>query len=107
LRIEGTAPIIGPDAEEDLQARRDGEQRQPAAVRAPLKTFVGAGAKIEATDDGFHVEATLSGESARDLNRQLLSEMRRTEKKTRIRAEWTSGRVTEKFFDYVHKGTKP
>jgi hypothetical protein len=25
------------------------------------------------------------------------------EKKTRLRAEWTSGRVTEKFFDYVPK----
>jgi hypothetical protein len=77
----------------------------PAAVRAPLKTFVGADAKIEPTDDGFRVEATLSGESAKDLNRQLLSEMRRAEKKTRLRAEWTSGGVTEKFFDYVPKGT--
>ena len=39
-------------------------------------------------------------------NRQLLSELRRAEKKTRLRAEWTSGGVTEKFFDYVPKGTK-
>ena len=78
----------------------------PAAVRAPLKTFVGAGAKIEVTDDGFKVKATLSGESATDLNRQLPSEMRRAEKRTRLRAEWTSGGVTEKFFDYVPKGTR-
>jgi hypothetical protein len=35
-----------------------------------------------------------------------LSEMRRAEKKTRLRAEWTSGGITEKFFDYVPKGTK-
>jgi hypothetical protein len=78
----------------------------PALVRVPLKTFLGASAKIEPTGDGFRVEATLSGESAKDLNRQLLSEMRRAEKKTRLRAEWTSGGVTEKFFDYVPKGTK-
>ncbi len=78
----------------------------PAAVRAPLDRVVGSKAKIEATDDGFRVEATLSGESAKDLNRQLLSEMRRAEKKTRLRAEWTSGGITEKFFDYVPRGTK-
>jgi hypothetical protein len=79
---------------------------RPAAVRAPLETFLGAGATIEATEDGFKVEAKLSGESAKDLNRQLLSELRRSEKKTRLRAEWTSGDVTERFFDYVPKGTR-
>jgi hypothetical protein len=78
----------------------------PAAVRAPLKTFLGVGATIEPTDDGFKIEANLSGECAKDLNRQLLSELRRAEKKTRLRAEWTSGSVTERFFDYVPKGTK-
>jgi hypothetical protein len=78
----------------------------PAAIRAPLERAVGSKAKIEDTEDGFRVAATLSGESAKDLNRQLLSELRRAEKKTRLRAEWTSGGVTEKFFDYVPKGTK-
>ena len=78
----------------------------PAAVRSPLERVVGSKAKIKPTDDGFHVEATIHGESAKDLNRKLLSEMRRAEKKTRLRAEWTSGDVTEKFFDYVPKGTK-
>ncbi len=78
----------------------------PPAVRAPLTIFLGADATIEATDDGFKIEAKLSGESAKDLNRQLLSKLRRVEKKTRLRAEWTSGGTTEKFFDYVPKGTK-
>ena len=78
----------------------------PTAVRGPLECALGPKAKIEPTDDGFRVEAKLSGESAKDLNRQLLSDMRRAEKKTRLRAEWTSGNVTEKFFDYVPKGTK-
>ena len=77
----------------------------PAAVRAPLKAFLRASATIKPTDDGFEIEANLAGESAKDLNRQLLSAMRRVEKKTRLRAEWTSGGVTEKFFDYVPKGT--
>ena len=78
----------------------------PAAVRGPLERVVGAEAEIEPTEDGFKVDALLTGESAKDLNRQLLSEMRRAEKQTRLRAEWTSGGVTEKFFDYVPKGTK-
>lgn len=37
----------------------------PVAVRGPLELVLGAGAKIEPTDDGFRVEATLSGESAK------------------------------------------
>jgi len=48
----------------------------PAAVRAPLERALGSKAKIEPTDDGLRVEAKLSGESAKDLNRQILSEMR-------------------------------
>ena len=32
--------------------------------------------------------------------------MRRVEKRTILRAEWTWGGVTEKFFDYVPKGIK-
>jgi hypothetical protein len=32
--------------------------------------------------------------------------MRRAEKKTRLWAEWTSGSVTEKFFDAVPKGPR-
>jgi hypothetical protein len=78
----------------------------PAAVRAPLRGFLGPKARIGRTEDGFRVEATIVGDSAKDLNRQLLSEMRRLERKTRLRAEWRSDGVTEKFFDYVPKGTK-
>ncbi len=78
----------------------------PAAIRAPLERVLGPKAQIEPTDDGFEVKAEMSGESAKELNRQLLSELRRAEKKTRLRAEWTAGRMTEKFFDYVPKGIK-
>jgi hypothetical protein len=50
--------------------------------------------------------SNLEDPSGRDINRQLLTEPCRLEKKTRLRSEWTSGDVTEKFFDYVPKGTK-
>jgi hypothetical protein len=73
----------------------------PAGVRVPLERFLGTKAKIGSTDDGFAVEATLVGIEARELNRRLLSDMRGVEKKTRLRAEWTSDGVTERFFDYV------
>ena len=78
----------------------------PKAVEPALKTFVGNKGTLKPTDDGFQVEAALEGPSAKDLNRQLLSALRRLEKKTRLRSEWTSGDITEKFFDYVPKGTK-
>jgi len=48
----------------------------------------------------------LEGRSARDLNRAVLSELRRVEKRTRLRAEWTAGGVTERYFDYVLKGQR-
>jgi hypothetical protein len=75
-------------------------------VRAPIENLLGPKAKIDRTDDGWKIDATVKGETAKELNRQLLSEMRRVEKRTVLRAEWTADGVTEKFFDYVPKGTK-
>ncbi|MGA8276048.1 MAG: hypothetical protein WB789_01940 [Thermoplasmata archaeon] len=54
----------------------------------------------------FLVEGELEGPSAKDLNRALLSALRRTEKRTRLRAEWTREGTTERFFDYVPKGVR-
>ena len=66
-----------------------------------------AGVKsISETEGGFRVKATLEGESARELNRSLLSALRRVEKKTTLRAEWTHDGTTERFFDYVPKGIR-
>lgn len=65
------------------------------------KLFPKGSVKREGED--FIVETQLEGESAKDLNREILSELRRTEKKTRLRAEWTNGGVTERYFDYVMK----
>ena len=50
------------------------------------------------------VEAELAGSSAKDLNRTLLSALRRAHNNSRPRAQWTSPDGTiESFFDYVLK----
>ncbi len=78
----------------------------PSAIELVLKQIIADKGTIRQTDEGFDVEAELEGESARDLNHMILSELRRAEKRTRIRSEWTSGNTVEKFFDYVPKGTR-
>ena len=77
----------------------------PSGIRPILERLISGKGAIKSIEEGFEVEADLEGESARALNRMLLSEMRKAEKRTRIRAEWTSGNTIEKFFDYVPKGT--
>jgi hypothetical protein len=78
----------------------------PSAIKPLLERIVGGSGSIKPTCDGFDVNAEFKGESAKDLNRMLLSELRRVEKKTRLRAEWTSERTIEKYFDYVLKQTR-
>jgi hypothetical protein len=55
--------------------------------------------------DEFLVEAQMKGASAKELNRTLLSALRKVEKRTTLRAEWISGNATERYFDYVLKKT--
>ena len=77
----------------------------PTAVRPVLERLVASGTVLPGESVGeFRVEAEMEGPSARDLNRALLSGLRRAEKRTRLRAEWTSQGVTERFFDYVPMG---
>ncbi len=78
----------------------------PSAVKPVLEQLIAEKGTIRQVDQGFEVEAELEGESARDLNRTILSALRRAEKRTRIRAEWTSGDTVEKFFDYGSNGTR-
>jgi len=76
-----------------------------AAVRPVLTGIFGHEAVTE-THDGLHVEGVMDGADARDVNRRLLSALRRAGKRTRLRAEWTgSGRIV-RFFDYVPKSTR-
>jgi hypothetical protein len=77
----------------------------PAKTEQVIAELVGR-SSIQRTGDGFTVTAEMTGESARELNRTLLSALRRVERKTRLRAEWTSGQTTERFFDYVSKGMR-
>jgi hypothetical protein len=77
----------------------------PRAVKPVLKEACTRGSVKEA-DGEFIVEAEMEGASAKELNRSLLSALRRVEKKTRLRAEWTSDDgTTERYFDYVLKKT--
>ncbi len=78
----------------------------PSAIKPILERLIGTKGTLNHTSDGFEIFANLEGESAKDLNRMLLSEMRRAEKKTRLRAEWTYRDTVEKFFDYVPKGKR-
>jgi hypothetical protein len=76
----------------------------PAAIEPVLRRIVTQGRVEKTASNEFVLKADFTGGSARELNRSLLSELRRAVKKTRLRAEWTSGTTTEKFFDYVPKG---
>jgi hypothetical protein len=77
----------------------------PAAVKAALADLLPHGGARELQGD-LLIEAELLGTSARDLNRSLLSALRKVEKKTRLRAQWTTAEgTTQSFFDYVLKKT--
>ena len=77
----------------------------PQAIRPVLRKFVTKGSVKKAGEE-FIVEAEMQGAKAKELNRSLLSALRRVKKKTRLRAEWTSDDgTTQRFFDYVLKKT--
>ncbi len=77
----------------------------PNRIRPVLWELVRVGSIKEAEDE-FIIDAEMEGANAKELNRSLLSALRRAEKKTRLRAEWTSDNgTTQKFFDYVLKKT--
>ena len=65
------------------------------------------GGQVTATPEGLHVDGAMEGTDARDVNRRLLSALRRVERRTRLRAEWTAGGTTYRFFDYVPKAERP
>jgi ribosomal protein L16/L10AE len=77
----------------------------PPAIKPVLNRIFEGKGTVKEVASGFEIDAELEGESAVALNRTLLSELRRGEKKTRMRSQWISGNTTEKFFDYVLKAT--
>jgi hypothetical protein len=76
-----------------------------AAIEPVLKGL--ANGAVTETPDGFDVDGWQEGTDPRELNRQLLSALRRVERRTRLRSEWTMDDVTYRFFDYALKGTRP
>ncbi len=77
----------------------------PAAIAPVLGSTFGKGS-VKRSGAEFIIEAELDGEDVKELNRNLLSALRKTEKRTRMRSEWTSKTcITYKFFDYVLKKT--
>ena len=77
----------------------------PDLVLKVLRRLLGEGTVERGAKVGeFIIKKEMEGESAKDLNRTLLSPLRREEKRTRLRAEWTAQDGTvSKFFDYVLK----
>jgi len=61
----------------------------PASVRAVLEELLPEGSLGELEGE-LLVDAELEGATAKDLNRSLLSALRKVEKKTRLRAQWTT-----------------
>ncbi len=76
------------------------------AVVPVLAQMLGPGSVTE-IPGGLHVEGVMDGTDAQEVNRRLLSALRRAEKRTCLRAEWTGGGQIHRFFDYVPKSTRP
>jgi hypothetical protein len=77
-----------------------------SATKPVLELIIGNKETVKPMSEGFEANAELTGESAKHLNRPLLSEMLRVEKKSRIRAQWTSGDTVERYFDYVPNASR-
>jgi len=90
-----------------LLFRLNGEvsSENPSAIQPLLVQLTGG--PVTSTPEGLHVAGAMEGTDARDVNRRLLSALRRVEKRTRLRAEWTAGGTTHRFFDYVPKSERP
>jgi hypothetical protein len=118
--VAWTAPLANPARVNGTAARRmawqtgqvvlfrlNGEvsSENLSAIQTLLTQLTGG--QVTATPAGPHVEGAMEGSDAREVNRRLLSALRRVERRTRLRAEWTAGGTTYRFFDYVPKSEQP
>jgi len=87
-----------------LQLKARVNRSDARTIRHALEQLSAQGSTRKDGDE-FIVEAEMEGVNAKELNRMLLSSLRKVEKRTTLRAEWTSGHTTERFFDYVLKKT--
>jgi hypothetical protein len=75
------------------------------AIKPALKVHLPK-ARIKPEGRDLLIEAELEGNDVKESNRMLLSALRKAEKRTRLRSEWTSeDGTTYYFFDYVLKRT--
>jgi hypothetical protein len=81
-------------------------ENPPDIQRVLRRLFPTANLTLTGDPKEVVVRGEMEGTAARDLNRGLLTELRRVERRTRLRAEWTSEGVTEKFVDYTPKGKR-
>ena len=86
----------------DLRARVISDS--PEIVGRFLADTFGA-ATISSDGADWVVRATIDGKNAREANRTFFAQLKRVERKTHVRTEWTHAGVTERFFDYVPQGT--
>lgn len=93
------APTTVPEQHFFLDA--EVSSHDPKSIEPILRSITGL--RVTPLVDGFHIEGAMVGQSARDLNRSLLSALRGVERRTRIRSQWTLGDATFRFFDYVPK----
>lgn len=84
-----------------LKARINRSDAQ--TIRQALDQLAAKGS-VKKDGDEFLVEAEMEGASAKELNRTLLSALRKVQMRTTLRAEWASSEnTTERYFDYVLK----
>jgi hypothetical protein len=76
---------------------------RPDAIGPALERAL-PGCSIRPDAQGFRIEGVVEGAGAREANRELLSGLRRIERKTTLRSEWSSGETVERFFDYASRG---
>lgn len=89
-----------------LRARVRISTEDPSKLRPVLDEIVRRRrGTYRTTAEGFEVEFGREASTAREANRELLNQLRRTVKKTRLWAQWTHGDTTERFFDYALQGT--
>ncbi len=78
----------------------------PKAITSIIESVLPKGS-VRREGDEFIVDADFEGDDPKKMNRDLLSALRRAEKRTRMRSQWTSeDGTTYKFFDYVLKQSK-
>ena len=105
VKYPSSAYPSGPRVTQRFRLKGRVSSASPSALLPVLGAYVPPLSVVKDGDD-FLVEGVIEGTDAKAVNRALLSALRRIEKRTRLRAEWTSDRgTTFRFFDYVLKQT--